>query len=485
MAENLGAEEPKPAEVESDCPILQTAVGARLIYFWKAWERNGADPWSVQVLREGYKIPFLSIPPLVTHPVDLLPKYREGLKKQAMRLQMSLLLEKQAIEEVQDVTSPGFYIRLFLVPKSSGEWRPVLDLQTLSEIHGRKQGLPIQSSLFRTRHGSSIIYKDHAECSKHAAFEGNQSLPVPGRLADKSLLSRLLFEGPKNDTGINQGTGPPGDSEKIATDSIPGDSLFGDGDSQSEFSGFSVACENTVGSPKNPSFSDEGTQFRKGMDEPSGDTLIIREVRDSGRLHLRPLQFHLNRHRNKGDSLNRESVSITNSIKSHLQWWNNEHRLKEGLSLHQKSPDLVLCSDASNSGWGATLGKKELSGAWTVEQIALHINQKELLTIYLALKGFEEHIRGKVVQITADSTTALSYITKQGGTHSWTLYEIARPLLIWAERKVTLLTRFIQGVNNVSADRLSRRGQILETHGMDFTPRRLLKSVGFMGLSSR
>ncbi|XP_068214331.1 uncharacterized protein [Palaemon carinicauda] len=39
---------------------------------------------------------------------------------------------KGAIELVLELASPGFYNRLFLVPKSSGGWRPVLDVSALN-----------------------------------------------------------------------------------------------------------------------------------------------------------------------------------------------------------------------------------------------------------------------------------------------------------------------------------------------------------------
>ncbi|XP_068208521.1 uncharacterized protein [Palaemon carinicauda] len=441
---NLGAEEPRLAEIESDCPILQIAVGARLIYFWKAWEKNGADPWSVQVLREGYKGPFLSIPPLVTDPVDLSPKYREGLKKQAMRLQMSQLLKKQAIEKVQDVTSPGFYNRLFLVPKSLGEWRSVLDMcfkwlrPEYDVYNGDSEDGSCSAPLLFTKIMLNVASMLHSRGIRASLYLDDWLI--------RAASFRLLFEGPKNNSGINQGTGPPGEFEKIATDSIPGDSLFGDGDSQSDFSGFSVACENTVSSPKDPSFSEERTQFRKGMNEPSGDTLIIRKVHDS-----REVAF------------SSPSVSSQSSLEEMGQ---SQQRSTSHHELHQVSSSVVeqrtqtegrLVFTSEEPGPRVVfrplklgVGKKELLGAWTVEQTSLHINQKENLAIHLALKGFEKHIRGKVVQINADSTTALAYITKYGGTHSWTLYEIARPLLIWAEeRKVTLLTRFISGSQTV------------------------------------
>ena len=42
--------------------------------------------------------------------------------------------EKLAIEEISSLSTPGFYGRIFVVPKASGGWRPVLDLSHLNQF---------------------------------------------------------------------------------------------------------------------------------------------------------------------------------------------------------------------------------------------------------------------------------------------------------------------------------------------------------------
>ena len=44
------------------------------------------------------------------------------------------MLEKGAISEVLPPFNPGFYGRIFVVPKSTGGWRPVLDLSALNRF---------------------------------------------------------------------------------------------------------------------------------------------------------------------------------------------------------------------------------------------------------------------------------------------------------------------------------------------------------------
>lgn len=102
------------------------------------------------------------------------------------------------------------------------------------------------------------------------------------------------------------------------------------------------------------------------------------------------------------------------------------------------------------------MGSLEASGTWSPEQRKLHLNVKELLAIHLGLKHFVEVVTNRTMVIHLENTTALSYIKKQGGTHLFSLCEVARELLIWADQKqVRIITRFIQGRMNVQADELS------------------------------
>ncbi len=57
---------------------------------------------------------------------------RDPIKRDLLNQEIESILGKRAIEEVRDLSSPGFYSRLFLVPKKNGKLRPVLDLSALN-----------------------------------------------------------------------------------------------------------------------------------------------------------------------------------------------------------------------------------------------------------------------------------------------------------------------------------------------------------------
>ena len=54
--------------VPSPCLTLS---GGCLSLHWQAWRDRGADPWVVEVLREGCRIPFLQPPPLSTDSIPM------------------------------------------------------------------------------------------------------------------------------------------------------------------------------------------------------------------------------------------------------------------------------------------------------------------------------------------------------------------------------------------------------------------------------
>ena len=178
------------------------------------------------------------------------------------------------------------------------------------------------------------------------------------------------------------------------------------------------------------------------------------------RLRMRSLQHRLL------VSCPRESpttlVSWDDSCRRDLQWWSVQSHLTVGVDLSLPRPDLVLYTDASDTGWGASLGSDNLSGSWSRKISLYSINHRELLAIFLAIRGFLHLLLGQTVSLFTDNTSALSYLRKEGGTRSSTLNEVAQAILRLCEASgLRLLPQFVPGCLNVLADSLSRRGQVL------------------------
>ena len=95
------------------------------------WSDRGADPWVVEVLRWGYRVPFLSDPPLSAEPIPF-PSYNPtSIRGKALEKEVQSLVQKGAVE-LAPLPSLDFYSRVFVVMKASGSCRPVIDLSTLN-----------------------------------------------------------------------------------------------------------------------------------------------------------------------------------------------------------------------------------------------------------------------------------------------------------------------------------------------------------------
>ena len=154
-------------------------------------------------------------------------------------------------------------------------------------------------------------------------------------------------------------------------------------------------------------------------------------------------------------------LKYDDSCLADLRWWSEERNLTPGVSLRVPSPDALLYSDASDTGWGASLEGTHVSGLWQGEQSSLSINARELLAVELALESLHSQLHDLQVAF-VDNSTALAYLKKAGGTRSQVLNDIAQRIFRKCEEwSITLLPQFIPGKLNVMADTLSRRNQTL------------------------
>ena len=107
------------------------------------------DPWVVSFLQDGYRIPFRDLnPPLTGSPVRFPTYWPDSERARAFLAEIDAMMTKGVLKTVSD-PDPGFYSRLFLVEKSSGDWRPVIDLSPLNEF--------VQQTPFRMETPNSVL----------------------------------------------------------------------------------------------------------------------------------------------------------------------------------------------------------------------------------------------------------------------------------------------------------------------------------------
>ena len=85
------------------------------------------NKWVLSIIRNGFRIPFIKIPPLSSVPIRM-----SQFSSPFLREEIENLLNKRAVERVQNPETPGFYSRIFLVPKKNGKFRLILDLSLLN-----------------------------------------------------------------------------------------------------------------------------------------------------------------------------------------------------------------------------------------------------------------------------------------------------------------------------------------------------------------
>ena len=102
-------------------------MGGRLAHFAEKWEEITDNKWVLSIVRNGFRIPFIKIPPLSSVPIRMSQSSSPFLREE-----IENLLNKRAVERVQNPETPGFYSRIFLVPKKNGKFRLILDLSLLN-----------------------------------------------------------------------------------------------------------------------------------------------------------------------------------------------------------------------------------------------------------------------------------------------------------------------------------------------------------------
>lgn len=153
-------------------------------------------------------------------------------------------------------------------------------------------------------------------------------------------------------------------------------------------------------------------------------------------------------------------IKLSAAALDEAEWWCEALAGWNGRSVRPRPHTVVLTTDASESGFGATLemdGTSErMAGMWTESEAAHSSNWRELSTVRLALDHWGSKLAGKSVLVRSDNTTTIAYVNRFGGRYK-DLLSVATALLTssWA-LGMELKAVHIPGVLNVISDELSR-----------------------------
>ena len=483
-------------------------MGARLLHFWERWQAHKVSSWVVDCLRWGYQLQFWDRPPLTKRPMR---PSDGGPKTAILQAEIETLLQKQAIEEVHSPNSPGFYSRLFVVPKPGGKWRPIIDLKALNHHlmipKLRMESLQsIWTSLLPGHFTISVDLQDayfqipiHRSSRKYLRFLfknrvyqfralpfGLSSAPwlftqvmgevkILAHLRGISLFLYLddwLAQMPTYFMGIDQGQflvdlcDDLGLLLNLKKSELVPNQVF-------EFIGarFNLILARVFPKEENCSRCILKIQEFLSCHSPTAEMWqsilghLVSQFRfiPFGRLYLRPLQWHLQEHWDQLQDSPEEIVPISPVTRTCLQWWISQLTSPVGVPLASPNPDLTIFTDASEKGWGAHVGFQTFQGTWSLEEQTLHINVLEMRAVRLALLSLNPPPLTTIL-VATDNSTVKSYINKQGGTRSsQMMQETALLFNAVIQNNWVLRARHIAGKLNVLADQLSRSGQVIQT----------------------
>lgn len=171
-----------------------------------------------------------------------------------------------------------------------------------------------------------------------------------------------------------------------------------------------------------------------------------------GRLMLRALYKDLHQASRWDDDvcLSKKATRDLLQFAQHLHAWN-------GRALLPPTTDLVLYTDASDKGWGATMSGQTARGTWRRPELS-HINQKELAAVVLSIRSFARvlSLHSRSILLRTDNITTVCYVNNFGGRvpqltslreQLWELEE---------NEQLSIHAEYISGRNNTVADHLSR-----------------------------
>ena len=153
------------------------------------------------------------------------------------------------------------------------------------------------------------------------------------------------------------------------------------------------------------------------------------------------------------------TMVLSDDMKSELQWWVDNLETAT-IPISNGNPDIVIDTDASLIGWGAVCNAVTAQGSFTPSDVCYaegNINALELLAIKYGLQSFASIIKNRPILVRSDNSTAVSYISNMGGTHSRLGNAIAKEIWLWTMTQGIWITiTHIPGKLNKEADFGSR-----------------------------
>ena len=471
-----------------------------LRYFVHEWEKITQDQWILSVLREGLKLDFMTKPPFsgVRH------TNVNAQNAAILQSEVEKLLQKGAIEPVPPAEmETGFYSTFFVVPKKTGDLRPIINLKPLNR-YLRKQHFKmdcLSKVINLVQQGDWAISVDLADaylhiplhirfreflrfCVQGKAFQFTclcfsptlaprvftkmvSAIAAHLRLQNVRLavylddwfvinqLRKLLLQDKEKVLNLLVRLGLVIKLEKSALVSSQ----------RVIYIGAVFLLDKGIVCPTLERIQKIEKAILLVIQEPTAYTFLhllglmasCIELVPNARLFMRPIQLHLLHFWRPVTGELQAKVLITQYLLDHLKWWENKENLLKGKPFCPEASSKILTTDASKQGYGGHLENHICQGTWSKEEQKMHINHLELKAVHLSFQKFLPHLKGHSVLVRSVNTTVVQYLNRQGGTKSPQLCLLTWNLLQLAiKNNVTIKAAHIIGRLNVLADSLSR-----------------------------
>ena len=480
-------------------PNAYPQVGGRLAQFYCSWSNFTSDSWVLQAV-SGYKLEFVCEPFQVNKPRGIV---FSDVEKKLINLEVQKMLQKGAIRRAS-FSPRQFVSNLFIIPKKSGDLRPVINLKPLNEFvqyhHFKMEGLnTLLDLLSGSEFFTTIDLKDayftipiHRDHYKYLRFEWNSTLfefiCLPfGLSSAPRVFTKVLkpFVGSIRNKGIRL---------VIYLDDMAIISSSRELSSQEaaivvrtlESLGFIINKEKSVLIPSQRivflGYVIDSVAMTVSLPEEKLNKLkeqtlslwekpqcSIRELAHviglivssfpaikPARLYYRDLEVCKLEALSSSDGDYNAIIYLSQLARDSLQWFVFNSHLYNGTRITKPSKVMTMTTDASHSGWGVVCDGVSSSGLWSSEEQAMHINWLELSAVLFGVKCFV-HSHNCLVKVFCDNSTAVAYINNLGGMVP-SLHAVSKSIWEWCFAHNCMLEAFhIPGSSNLQADSLSRQ----------------------------
>ena len=490
-------------------------VGGRLKHFVPFWRDQLHAPAHVINMLEGYRIPFIRPPPLQIPNIDKKVSMSTE-KRKLVDTEVKEMLSKRAIRLVKSI-SPSYLSNLFLVPKKDGGYRPIINLkplnrQFISAPHFRMDTVKDVSNLLRPGDWAvSIDLKDaYFHLPIHRSSRHFLRFIWRKKLYEFLVLCFGLCTAPFIFTKITKPLAAFLRAKGIRVIFYLDDVLVIASSKEEclmflaivlktfQNAGFIINWKKSSLLPAqrflflglwwDTAREVVALEERKLQALHTQAALLLKNPRPSCqavmkllglmtaaitavplvRLHCRQLQVALHSCYRTSLDLHRRLV-LPPSAMEEITWVLQLSMADCQAPIWPKAledADLKVATDASDIAWGIYYEGRMESGHWDATA-PLHINAKEIMALKIFLEDFLPLVCRPVKTLLweTDSTTALSYIAKEGGTHSPVLLEIATEiLLLAAQLDLKIVPVYVPSAENLHADFASRFKALPDLH---------------------